>query len=238
MDAVISHSQNSVAYEENARKEIALWVDRNMDCEIADITRLHGWRAMWRVVCTRPDGARKAILVRSTRAWDAVPYSLEHDMQVNQILERNGVPVPHVYGMIEGLHAFVTDWAEGDRAPAMVTEVVESARQVSPERWQAALKYMDQLARIHAIPIEEFADTEAGNPQTSEEVATGELERFYEMLVRQGMANAVTEFFRKWLRLNLPGGPVRKCFVLGDCGQFLNRGEEVSAILEIGRAHV
>src|SRR3546814_20181853 len=88
-----------------------------------------------------------------------------------QVLEAHGIHVPHVYGMMPSPTAFVLDWAEGDRDPGLVQQATENASQMSDERWQASLSYMDALAKMHALPVEAFAGTEAGDPQTPRAIA-------------------------------------------------------------------
>src|SRR3546814_8145101 len=96
--------------------------------------------------------------------------------------------------------AFVLDWAEGDRDPGLVQQATENASQMSDERWQASLSYMDALAKMHAIPVEAFAGTEAGDPQTPRAIALDSYERKYQLLEKRDAVAALTEFFTLCLR--------------------------------------
>src|SRR3546814_15070888 len=78
------------------------------------------------------------------RPWESIPYSLEHEMKLMQVLEAHGIHVPHVYGMMPSPTAFVLDWAEGDRDPGLVQQATENASQMSDERWQASLSRSEE----------------------------------------------------------------------------------------------
>src|SRR5690606_41540927 len=111
----------------------------------ASVTRTEGLR------CRGPVGREEAIkveapkplLVKGTRAWNCIPYPLLHEMKMMEVLEANGIPLPHVHGMCDYPEAFVMDWIEGGRDPGLVMEAVESASTMSPDRWQASLNYME-----------------------------------------------------------------------------------------------
>src|SRR3546814_7500388 len=98
---------------------------------------------------------------------------------------------------------------------------------MSDERWQASLSYMDALAKMHAIPVEAFAGTEAGDPQTPRAIPLDSYERNYQLLEKRDAVDALIEFFTLWLRCNVPDRSER-CFVTGDCGQFLRKGPEIT----------
>src|SRR3546814_10751266 len=114
---------------------------------------------------------------RSTRTDTLFPYTT--------LFRSHGIHCPHVYGMMPSPTAFVLDWAEGDRDPGLVQQATENASQMSEERWQASLSYMDALAKMHAIPVEAFAVTEAGDPQTPRAIALDSYERNYQLLEKR-----------------------------------------------------
>ncbi|MGI4983143.1 MAG: hypothetical protein ACRYGL_07425, partial [Janthinobacterium lividum] len=146
------------------RRLIAAWIEANVGGRVTGVQRLRRWRRVWRAEYER-DGVARSALVKGTRPWESIPYSLGHELRMNQILEANGIGVPHSYGMIEAPEAFVMDWAPGDRDPGLVQQAIETASGMSPDRWEASLRYMDVLARMHRIPVEAFAGGEAGDPQ-------------------------------------------------------------------------
>src|SRR3546814_8959379 len=93
------------------------------------------------------------------------------------------------------------------------------------------------LAKMHAIPVEAFAGTEAGDPQTPRAIALDSYERNYQLLEKRDAVDALIEFFTLWLRRNVPDRSER-CFVTGDCGQLLSKGPEITAILDVEIGHI
>jgi hypothetical protein len=89
--------EDVAAHEQRQRDAIAQWVETNIGGRVAEVTRLRRWRPVWRVSYEK-NGATRGLLVKSLRGWESIPYSLEHEMRLNQVLEANGIGVPHVYG--------------------------------------------------------------------------------------------------------------------------------------------
>lgn len=224
---------------EQGREEAVIrhWVEAHVGGTVLGMSKLRRWRPVWRVELER-DGAAAAVLVKGTRPWEAIPYSLDHEMRLNQILEAHGIGVPHVHGMIDAVQAFVMDWAPGGRDPGLVQQAIEDRSTMSPDRWQASLRYMEVLAAMHAIPAAAFAQTEAGDPQTARAIALDSYERNYRLLERRDAVDALIEFLTLWLRRNVPDNRGRRSFVTGDCGQFLSVGPEISAILDVEIGHI
>jgi hypothetical protein len=226
-----------VALGQRQQASITSWVEKNVGGHVTSVLQLRRWRPVWRVDYER-EGEARALLVKSLRAWEAIPYSLRHEMQLMQILEEHGIRVPHVHGMMEFPEAFVMDWVEGGRDPGLVQQATENASTMSPERWQASLKYMEVLAKMHSIPIEAFAATEAGNPIGARAIALDHYERNYDLLAKRNAVDAMIEFFTLWLRRNVPQHRTTRTFVTGDCGQFLSKGTEITAILDVEIGHI
>ncbi len=226
-------TETSISDEE----KISRWIENTVGGTVTSIVKLRRWRPVWRVDIDS-GGGHKAVLAKGNRAWEAIPFSLWHEMRLNQILEDNGIGVPHVYGMVDGVEAFVMDWAEGGRDPGLVQQSIESGSTMSEDRWQASLKYMDVLAKIHAIPVSAFADTEAGNPEGAAAIALDQYERNYRLLAKRDAVDAMIEFFTLWLRRNYPKNRTDRAFVTGDCGQFLSVGPEISAVLDVEIGHI
>src|SRR3546814_12978780 len=66
------------------------------------------------------------------------------------------------------------------------------------------------LAKMHAIPVEAFAGTEAGDPQTPRAIALDSYERNYQLLEKRDAVDAMIEFFTLWLRRNVPDRSERR----------------------------
>lgn len=236
MNNAASAMNDEKTTEERQLANIRNWVEQHVGGEVARIERLVRWRPVWRVEY-RKDGLDRALLLKGDRPCTQL-YSLKHEMLVMEVLEKHGIGVPHIHGWMDDPKAFVMDWAEGDRDPGLIHTAMENASTLSPERWQASLKYMEQLARMHRIPVAEFASTEGGNPVEPREIALSQFERQYKLGLEEGAIDATMEYFASWLRRNVPMHRCQASFITGDCGQFLSQGEDVTAILDLEIAHI
>ena len=219
------------------RRAIVEWIEKNVGVRVTKVDRQRRWRPVWRVQAER-DGVPVPLLVKGVRSWDALPYSLEHEMNLMQLLEAHGIPSPHVYGMIEFPKGFVMDWIQGGRDPALTGESIEKASTMSPERWAASLKYMEVLAKMHKLPPEQIEAAGNIRPVGARDVALSHVERFYRMCEEAKIVDPFMDFGMVWLRRNVPRHRTRCTFVTGDCGQFLNEGEEITAVLDVETGHL
>lgn len=219
------------------RQAIVEWIEKNVNVRVTKVDRQRRWRPVWRVQADR-DGVPVPLLVRGCRTWEMLPYPLEHEIKLMQLLEANGIPAPHVYGLMDFPKGFVMDCIQGGRDPALTGESIEKASTISPERWAASLKYMEILAKMHKIPPEEVEAAGNIRPVGAREVALNHVERFYRMCEESKYVDPFMDFSMMWLRRNVPRHRTRCTFVTGDCGQFLNEGEEVTAVLDVETGHL
>jgi len=119
-----------------------------------------------------------------------------------------------------------------------VVEALEQKSQISPDRWQASLKYMEVLARMHRIDPAKFVAAGCEMPQGDAQAAMNGYERFYRMYQRKGLDDAFLEFCTGWLRRNVPKHRPLVSFVTGDCGQFLSDGPQLTAIIDMEIGHL
>src|SRR3546814_12795416 len=92
-------------------------------------------------------------------------------MRMMQVLEANGIRVPHVHGMCPEPLAIIMEWMRGGRDPGLVQEAIESGSVMTDDRWAASLKYMEILAGMHQIPPEQFAEAGAKIPSGASDMA-------------------------------------------------------------------
>jgi hypothetical protein len=111
--------------------------------------------AVWRVDAEK-DGVAIPLLFKGTRAWDDIPFPLENEYRVMRVLQANSIPVPLLHGLCQYPKAIVMSWVKGGRDPGLVVEALENKSEISPDRWQASLRYMEILARMHSIDPAEF----------------------------------------------------------------------------------
>jgi hypothetical protein len=135
--------------------------------------------------------------------------------------------------MCEQPHAIVMGWMEGGRDPGLVVEAMETKSEMSPDRWQASLEYMEILAKIHSIDAAQFVEAGCEMPTSDYDVAMNGYERFYQMYLDQNLSDPFLEFATQWLRRNVPTHKPKVSFVTGDCGQFLSKGPKVTVLLDM-----
>lgn len=227
------------AFEKECLMGISEWVAKNLHGEVQEVTRLERWRPQWKVHYTA-GGETGAVLFRGDRPI-AGKDDLRFEMEVMQVLEANGIKVPHIHGWVDSPKAFVMDWIETeDRAPGMLHTAIENPSTLSDERWQAMLNSMDELVKVHAVPVEEFAHIArlASPPATATEIALHAPEGMYQVGAKMGHIDAPLEFLQTWLRRNVPEHRTRANFIAGDAGQFMSAGTEVVALLDFEIANI
>lgn len=107
---------DQAAFEQQCLDGIHAWVREHLGGTVRDIQRLERWRPQWKVRY-EATGAEHAVLFRGDRPI-AGKHDLRFEMDVMQVLEANGIKVPHIHGWVDTPKAFVMDWVETeDRAP-------------------------------------------------------------------------------------------------------------------------
>jgi len=237
VDAVGDLDQD--AFEAKQLEGITAWVANNLGGEVHEITRLERWRPQWKVSYSADDMAG-AVLFRGDRPI-AGEHDLRFEMEVMQVLEANGVKVPHIYGWVDFPKAFVMEWIDTeDRAPGMLHTAIENPSTMSDERWQAMLRYMDELARLHEVPVNAFRHIKrlSRPPEAPREIALHATERMYRAGASTGNIDTTLEFLQVWLRRNVPEHRTEASFIAGDAGQFMSAGTEVLALLDFEIANI
>ncbi|MCA9503385.1 MAG: hypothetical protein KC616_09900 [Myxococcales bacterium] len=227
------------AFEARQHAGIRDWVATRLGGEVEEIVRLERWRPQWKVTYRTGDGPH-AVLFRGNRPI-AGEKDLYFEMEVMQVLEANGIQVPHIHGWVDFPKAFVMDWVEtDDRAPGMVHTAIENPDTIDDDRWQALLGYMEHLARIHEVPVDAFAQIRqlSRPPKTAREIALHQSERMYRIGVHTGNNDPIAEFLQTWLRRNVPEHRDEPRFIAGDAGQFMSAGTEVLAVMDFEIANI
>ena len=218
--------EEMAATDQAERAAITEWIEANIGGTVNEIERVRRWRPIWHVHTTK-DGEPRSYIVKSERAWDSIPFSLDHEMHMTTVLEKHGLPVAHIHGMMAFPKAFVMDWVVSDtRDAGLIQQSIELGSSLSPERWAASHEYMEWLAKAHKIPPEEFCGQELTVPVGAEDVALNYYNRYYKMLEDRDIRDPMMMFFTNWIRRNYPRHRSQPCFNTGDCGQFLNKGDK------------
>lgn len=215
-----------------ANQGIIDWVAQNLGAKVTKITRQRRWRPVWQIEAEK-DGKPMPLMFKGARPDNAIPYPLEHEYRMLQVLEANGVPVPTLHGMCPQPHAIVMGWMEGGRDPGLVVEAIETKSEMSPERWQASLEYMEILAKIHNIDPAQFVAAGCVMPTDNHDVAMNGYQRFLDIYRNENLSDPFLEFATQWLHRNVPKHTPKVSFVTGDCGQFLSKGSNVTVLLDM-----
>lgn len=182
-------AQGLAASEEEA---IAEWLEANIG-PVTSITRQGRWRPVWFADVQR-DGDTLPLCVRGDRVDSVTPWDLEHEMTLFVELERAGIPVPHVYGWIDGLRAFVMDRVPGQSDFSGSTEAENRA---------GIDAYLATLARMHHLDVRPFAEagiTRADRPELSGSVGFQRVEAADRS--SKTAPDPMTEFLLGWFRRN------------------------------------
>lgn len=78
---------------------ISEWVRTGLGGEVLAIERQTRWRPNW-LVDAELDGQRLELMVRGHRIDSPLVFPLHHEMTFQDLLYRNGIPVPRVYGWL------------------------------------------------------------------------------------------------------------------------------------------
>jgi aminoglycoside phosphotransferase (APT) family kinase protein len=77
-------------------------------------------------------------------------------MLMQRTLQENGVPIPKILGFCSEPLTIVMEFVRGGRDPGLMQQAIENPSEMTPDRWQASLRYMEILAEMHPIPPERF----------------------------------------------------------------------------------
>lgn len=216
---------------------LTAYLETELGCSGVALQRERRWRPVWRATAQR-NGQPVELLLKGERTWLTHPYSLEYEMLMQRTLHENGVPIPKILGFCPEPLTIVMEFVRGGRDPGLMQQAIENPSEMTPDRWQASLRYMEILAEMHRIPPEKFVAVGAIQPANPEQLALGNFERFHAMTQINGIIDPFIAFFSGWLRRNYPKNRSQSSFLTGDCGQFLSDGPEVTCILDVEIGHL
>jgi aminoglycoside phosphotransferase (APT) family kinase protein len=199
---------------------------------ITRFSRQARWRPAWDVDMII-DGEPRRIHVRAEKGKNYVgPMDLHQEAKVHDILESHGIPVPHVYGMMDDPIAIVMDLIPGQIN--LTTAASDSARDA------IRTQYVEALEALHRIPLAEFGAIGLPVPETSEAIALN-LYQPCEQIYRQRMAGrpfALMEFIWRWVTRNVPKHRQRAAFITADSGQFLFQDDRLTGLIDFEVGYV
>ena len=184
------------------------------------------WRPAWflDVDC---GGETKQVYFRGDRGLaDPGVYPLEHELAVLQLLEAEGILVPHVYGWSDDPRGIIMEQLPG-RANLATAESEE-------ERAAVLDHYMELLAEVHRIPAERLGGLGLPVPQTPEELGLADLpkwEKSYQKLRKQ--PDPTIAFTLAWLKRNVPDRQGQACLIACDSGQLMFDRGRVTGLVDL-----
>jgi len=218
-----------VSETERTTAQVTAWIEANLGPVIA-IERQARWRPAWFVEVQREDGVLP-LYVRGAREGARNIYPIDQEAEVLRILEAHGIPVPHVYGMIDRPWAIVMDKLPGQANLANVED--------DEERRAILGEYMDILAQVHAIDPKEFLPAGFSMPADRATHAlswfNGVEERYRRTKKRP---EPLLEFVVKWVRRQVPEHGWDTRFILGDPGQFMFQDGRITGLLDFEFGHL
>jgi aminoglycoside phosphotransferase (APT) family kinase protein len=207
------------------------WLTDRFGAPPSAFNRVLRWRMGWEAT-VEVDGQQRDVVVRSARGGIyEPPISLEQEARIHDVMEANGVRAPHVYGMIEKPLAFVMEKLEG----GIDTSLIEDP----DAQWKVRREFIDALARLHRIPVEQFGAIGLAVP---EQPSLGSLENYKSTCQHVRRVAGETpipylEFLDRWLERHQPNRD-RSGFVTGDSGQFMYEGDRFTGLIDFEMGYI
>ncbi|MFA7553900.1 MAG: phosphotransferase [Spongiibacteraceae bacterium] len=210
------------------------WLTQHFGCEPVGFFRQMRWRAAWEAD-VYIDGSIKTVLVRGSRGDGYIgPITMRQEAKIHDVLEKYGVPAPRVYGVIDEPLAIVMEKIPGGINSELAPS--ESIRQ------SLRRQFIEALAKLRQIPVEEFSEFGMSIPNNSDEAAINLYHRCIDIARKQlidiGQPVAFVEFAARWLENNRPAGRDRIGFVTADSGQFMFDDDTLTGLIDFEVSYV
>ena len=202
------------------------WVEAELGGEIVAFERQTRWRPAFFVDLLR-DGEKIPLYLRGERGeLDHGAYPFEHEVGVLKVMEAEGLPVPHVYGVVPDPTMIVMD-----KMPGRIN--LETATD-EDERVSVLNHYMDLLADLHAIDPKRFEELGVEKPVDARAAGFADLHRWEERF-RQAKSRPepLIEFVYGWLRRNVPTERYAISCLQVDSAQFLFDQGRVTSFIDL-----
>ncbi|CAB4958759.1 MAG: phosphotransferase family protein [Actinobacteria bacterium] len=212
-----------------ATERVRHWLENSFGGTVLRIHRQPRWRPVWFAGVER-DGITHELVIRGDRTDMPLIFPLRHEMTLQSMLHEHGVPTPAVHGWIDQPMAYVMDHVAGQQD---FTGCSESQRD------SAVDDYLQILARIHALDVEEFAAAgimRASAPELSGVFGLSRYEQVYRS-TKNG-PDPFMEFCLGWLRRNPPKSLGRESVICWDSGQFHQAEGKIVAVLDLEIGHI
>ena len=212
------------------------WIERTAGGEVLDVVQVAGGgRSGFAVDVKVEGGVRPLFLQRGGRGGVGSFMGFTREAEVYRALEPLGIPIPHVWGVDEGLDVFLVDRADGQvwfRPPRDPDVAVSVARD-----------FMRHLATWHSAPARELELPSFGPVRSTHEHQRDQLagiETLFAREDREAPIDALARAQLDHLLHHVPDDDGEPVLVQGDTGpgNFLYIDDRVTAIVDWELAHI
>jgi aminoglycoside phosphotransferase (APT) family kinase protein len=207
---------------------LAAWAEQSIGGRVVSMEAMARWRPAWNFDLDMGD---RVLALGERDDGIGMPYKIDYERRVHDLLEAHNVPVPHVYGYCEDPYVMVIDRLSGS--------VDLSFAASDEERVEVVLEYLSLLPRIYGIDLEEARASGFTIPETPEEIGLGLFPAFevgYDERMTQ--PDPVSEFLRVWLHRHCPRHRTTKRLITFDAFQFMFDKGRITGLIDFELAHV
>lgn len=205
------------------------WLEASFGGRVQRIHRQPRWRPVWFADVER-EGVIHELVVRGDRTDMPLIFPLHHEMTLQSLLHDRGIPTPTVHGWIDEPMAYVMDRVGGQQ---------DFTGCSAAQRDAAVDDYLQILARMHALDVDEFAAAgimRAASPDLSGEFGLSRYEQVFRS-TKNG-PDPFMEFCLGWLRRHPPRSQGRESVICWDSGQFHQADGRIVAVLDLEIGHI
>jgi len=212
-------------------QRLTQFIEQRTGGRLQALQRQPRWRKAWYAELSL-DGRVVPLYIRGDKQLDAEPYpGLPREAAILRLLAVGGVKVPHVWACSTEPEAIVMDRSPG------VREVSQAGDAAAQQR--IAEQYIEQLVRMHALPVQPFVDAGIAAPAPGRPVALAYLDANRPLYTRcKRRPQPLIEFALQWAERHAPVARTHCCFIHGDSGQFLFEAGELTALYDFEASHL
>lgn len=202
------------------------WVEKELGGEIVAFERQPRWRPAFFVDLVR-DGETVPLYLRGERGeLDHGANPFEFEAHVFEMMEEEGLPVPHIHGIIPDPKMIVMDKVPG--------RIDLSTAENEEERVSVLNHYMELLADLHAIDPKRFEALGVKKPKDAEAAGFADLATWEaNYRAAKNRPEPIIEFVYGWLRRNVPKDRYEIACLQVDSAQFLFDQGRVTSFIDL-----